>query len=398
MKICLVSNVYPPSRLGGAEIYVERLARWLALDNEVIVITTEPGRRFRVRREVASHGLVIYRLAPINVAHLSQVEGGLLQKTVYRSVDLVHPQVFLTVRHLLAAERPDLVHVHNWIGLSLSAVLLGAKLRGVPTALTLHDYGLLCVYGSLFHHADGHQCRPDLECRVLTVLSRGMTSGVRLVISPSNFVMEEHRRRGFFGNAIQKRLPYGVEPASFPSKAQQKATFDVLFMGRIQRHKGLSVLIRAFRRLPSDRLRLHIAGTGPLVGDCLQLASGDPRIRFYGFVGGEAKRSLLETADALVLPSLWPDNYPLSIQEAFQAGAVTLASRIGGIPEMINDGVNGLLLPPGDETALAEAIDRLSRSPELAEALRSAAHESVRLDDMADHIPRISAAYRELLF
>ena len=108
-------------------------------------------------------------------------------------------------------------------------------------------------------------------------------------------------------------------------------------------------------------------------------------------------RSLIENADCMVLPSLWPDNYPVSIQEAFQSGPVVIASRIGGIPELVRDGVNGLLIEPGDEVGIATAIERLRSSPELAAKLRASASETARLYDMRFHVAHLIDAYQRLV-
>jgi glycosyltransferase involved in cell wall biosynthesis len=176
-----------------------------------------------------------------------------------------------------------------------------------------------------------------------------------------------------------------------------KKTFDVLFLGRVQGHKGTDLLVRAFRALADPSLRLHIAGAGPMLSECRRLADGDSRIVFHGFVSGETRQALLDSADCLVLPSRWPDNYPISIQEAFQAGPVVIASRIGGIPEMVTDGVNGLLVQPDEEGAIGQAIERLRQSPQLAAGLRAEASRSARLSDMAFHTGHLTEAYRSLI-
>src|SRR6202030_4630335 len=119
------------------------------------------------------------------------------------------------------------------------------------------------------------------------------------------------------------------------------------------------------------------------------LANGDPRIRLYGFVEGAERIRLLSTADCVVLPSLWPENAPVTIQEACQFGPVVIASRIGGIPEMVRDGINGLLVEPGDEAGIAAAIERLRQSPELVAKLRASAAETARLYDMRFHVAHL---------
>jgi glycosyltransferase involved in cell wall biosynthesis len=375
MKICLVNNLYPPIAQGGAEIYVGQLARALAEDHQVVVVTTEPGFHLAPRRETTAEGIVVYRLAPF-----------------FRAIDLYHPQIAAAMSAIMRRERPEVTHLHNWVGLSLAALLSGipSSAPHIPVAMTLHDDSLLATHP------------------VIRRLNRRLTSQIGLVISPSHYVLDQHLQQGFFRQATQQVLPYGLEPVSKPVGASPspsgggqggglKPTFDVLFMGRVQRYKGIDVLVQAFRALRDPSLRLHVAGSGPSLDACERLAQSDDRIRFYGLVSGERRRSLIENADCLVLPSLRPDNYGVGIQDAFQSGAVVIASRVGGIPEMIRDGVNGLLVEPGDEAGLGAAIERLRSSPDLAAKLRASALETSRLHDMRFHVAHLVDAYQRLL-
>ena len=399
MKICLVSNLFPPLVHGGAEIYVGRLASALAQEHQVVVITTEPGFQGAPRREVSPDGVITYRLAPLNLAHLTTLPHQLLAQAAYRAIDLYHPQVATLTREIMVRERPDVLHLHNWVGISLAAVLSSVdagRFDRVPVAMTLHDYGLCCVYADL-RHPDGRGCSPRLPCRVMSAVNRPLSDSVGLVISPSQYVLDAHRRRGFFRKTVSQVLPYGIPPAPAPApRLDSKATFDVLFLGRIQGHKGTDLLVRAFRGLRDPSLRLHLAGAGPLVDQCRALAGDDARITFHGFVSGAARQALLDQADCLVLPSRWPDNYPVSIEEAFQAGPVVVASRIGGIPEMVHDGVNGLLVEPGVEP-IGEAIERLRNAPELGRRLRAEAKKTAQLYDMGFHTAHLTQAYRQLI-
>ena len=404
MRICLVSNLYPPFVQGGAEIYVGRLARALAENHQVVVITTEPGARVGFSREVSPEGIVVYRLAPLNIAHLTNLAHHPLPQAAYRAIDLYHPQVAALMSRILARERPNIVHVHNWIGLSLAAIMASVNARAsgrTPVAMTIHDYSLCCVYADL-HHPDGHGCAPDLPCRIMTPLNRHLTESIGLAICASSFGLDVLVERGFFRRADHQILPYVIDPLrSLPpagrlTQGTSKPTFDVLFMGRLQQHKGPQVLIRAFRRLKHPALRLHIAGTGPAAAACASLAEGDPRIQLHGFVTGEARQALLDGADCLVLPSLWPELFGGSL-EAFQSGATVIASRVGGVPEVVHDGANGLLVEPGDEAGLAAAIDRLHGSPELLARLRASALETARLHDIRFHTAHLTTAYRQLV-
>lgn len=113
----------------------------------------------------------------------------------------------------------------------------------------------------------------------------------------------------------------------------------------------------------------------------------------FGIEPGPRPRS----ADHIVIRSASAESDFLTIMDAFQSGAVVILSRTGGASEMVRDGVNGLLVEPGDEAAIAAAIERLRQSPELAARLRASALETARLYDMRFHIAQLTAAYRQLL-
>lgn len=399
MKICLVSNLYPPTVQGGAELYVSRLAAALAPDHTVVVVTSEPGAHLSPHREVSANGVVTYRLAPLNIAHLTTLPHRIVPQAVFRAIDFYHLQVAGSMRDIMTRERPDVVHVHNWIGLSLAAILSGVegdRINRVPVAMTVHDYGLCCIYADL-RHPDGRGCPPRLPCRIMTPLNRQITQRVNLAIGPSAYVLEEHRRRGFFTHAEQAVVANGIPSAPSPAARTAKETFDLVFLGRVQQHKGPQVLIQAFRRLADPSLRLHIAGAGPDAAACQALAGGDDRIRFYGFIQGEALRGLMGLADSVVVPSLWPETFGLVALEAFQSGAVVIASRVGALPELVQDGVSGLLVDPGNEPALAAAIERVRTSPELVAKLRAEGLRRARLYDMTFHTAHLVDAYSRLI-
>ena len=181
----------------------------------------------------------------------------------------------------------------------------------------------------------------------LAGFNRWLTGRVGLVISPTHDLLDQHLDRGFFRRAIQQILPYGIEPAPPPRRRPVKDTFDVFFL--------------------------------------------DPAM------SGEARRARLEYTECVILPFLRPDRFLVTIQEAFQLGAVVIAARAGAITEMVRDGVNGILVEPGDHAAIDAAIRRLQQSPELAARLRGAAVETVRLYDMRFHIDRLSDAYQQLV-
>jgi glycosyltransferase involved in cell wall biosynthesis len=154
----------------------------------------------------------------------------------------------------------------------------------------------------------------------------------------------------------------------------------LLLLTRLTVEKGVHVLLQAVATLPRTLgFELIIAGRGPLEPDVQQAAAADERIKFVGYVTGDAKDALLASADYLVLPSLWYENAPVVVIEAAAYGLGVIGSRIGGIPELVREGRTGLLFEPGNAKELAGALRRLlgedAALPELADEARILAEE-----------------------
>jgi glycosyltransferase involved in cell wall biosynthesis len=143
-------------------------------------------------------------------------------------------------------------------------------------------------------------------------------------------------------------------------------------MGLLRAHKGVRLMLEAFRHVASDAARLDIAGTGELAEECRAAASADPRIRVHGWVAGDAKRRLLEATHVVLAPSISWEVSGLAILEAFGHGIPVIGTRIGGIPELIDDGDTGYLIEPGDAAALAERMEMLAATPSLLTRLGAA--------------------------
>jgi glycosyltransferase involved in cell wall biosynthesis len=173
----------------------------------------------------------------------------------------------------------------------------------------------------------------------------------------------------------------------------------ILFLGRLYPEKGADVLIRAIRgrteRRSAPPATCLIAGDGPERPRLEALAAGHP-VEFAGFVDGAAKADLLARATAVVVPSRWYENAPMAILEAFAAGTPVVASRIGGIPEMVRDGVEGLLVEPGDAGDLARALDRLLGDATLRRRLgRQARETAARAHAPERYVADLERVYRD---
>jgi glycosyltransferase involved in cell wall biosynthesis len=167
-----------------------------------------------------------------------------------------------------------------------------------------------------------------------------------------------------------------------------------LFLGSLQPHKGVGVVLEAFRRTPTTRATLDIAGAGAMAGACREAAGRDPRIRFHGFVTGADKERLLGSADVLLFPSLCWEVVGLVMMEAFASGLPVIASRTGGIPEFVEEGRTGVLVEPGNAAALAAQIERWAEDRDSIEAMREACRSYAARFTWARTIGQLLEVYR----
>jgi len=169
----------------------------------------------------------------------------------------------------------------------------------------------------------------------------------------------EGRVRNWSGTTPVHHLPYPVEPGPAPEPAGTDPVF--LFVGRLIEDKGLATLRMAVRALP-ESVSVRIAGDGPLMEEL----RSEPRFEMLGQVPRNEIPALLDGCLALVQPSEWLENYPLAVLEARERGRAVVATTVGGLAEMVVSKEDGLLVPPFDPAALAEALRRLAAEPETA--------------------------------
>lgn len=275
---------------------------------------------------------------------------------------------------------PDVVHLHNIYHQLSPSILDELRARRLPTVLTLHDYKLVCPVYRLFR--DGAPCEKCVgtewplwsgvhncsrgsraESWLLAIEStvhrmrRSYERAVTVFVSPSEFLARMVKRQGITARRIEviRNAPRHRPPAADPSSRDPRPT--VLVTGRLSEEKGVHVLLAAVVRTPDIEIR--IAGTGPDEPRLRELAADRPNVHFLGHL--DAPRLEAERARAWVVavPSVWYENAPLSVLEAYCAGRPVLAADHGGLVEMVEEGVTGWRLPPGNVAAWTAALQRL---------------------------------------
>jgi glycosyltransferase involved in cell wall biosynthesis len=315
-------------------------------------------------------------------------------------------------RKLIDVSAPDVAHLHNvYHQLSLS-IIDEFQRAGVPAALTLHDYkpvcpayrlltddGLCqrCVQGSPLN-AIVHRCVKGSRAgsaiaAVEAYVSRFRAQYAKLdaLISPSHFLADLIVRGGVNHRALHV-LPNFVEadeqPRAFPSDEPR-----FLYAGRLSPEKGLHVLLDAARSL--DGVRVRIAGSGSMESELRKRVADEALpVDLLGHLSAESLAVELRRAYATVLPSVWYENCPMAVLESGAAGVPTIATALGGTPEMIEHEGNGLLVTPGDASALAEGMKSLVQNPGAAEVAGRKAWERVRaMNDPNDHLASLVEIY-----
>jgi glycosyltransferase involved in cell wall biosynthesis len=225
----------------------------------------------------------------------------------------------------------------------------------------------------------------------------GALSRADVILSPSHFLRDQVVRAGFPADRILVSR-YGIDAR--PVQRAERRTDDPLrvgYLGQIAPHKGVHILIEAARHLPSAALDVLIYGDPAphprYTRRLRRLATGDTRISFQGTYQHDSVYRILANLDVVVVPSVWYENAPFVIQEAQAAGVPVLASRLGGMRELVAEEQGGLLFEPGNAHDLAVRLQRILQDPALLERLRP----DISLVRTADHeMQELLGHYRRL--
>lgn len=416
MRIVLVVHQFLPRHVAGTEIYTFSLAKGLRdRGHEVRIYTKEEGSAgaCSTERDDQYEGFPVRRI----LVDRNRRRGHGLIRAFRRS--LSDPEIDRAFDRFLREWRPDLVHFQHTVGLSTAMVGV-AKRRRLPVVFTLHDYWHLCHRTQLLTSAleicegpgSGAKCASCIQHPLVTNVRGemglrwiGRLAGIYrtrfmrrcllqadLMIAPSAFLRQRFIAHGVPPERII-RLPHGIALELF--KGFQKRPTDRLrigFVGSIIVHKGVHLLIEAFSRLGSVGAELLIYGgstaTPEYAQQLQQKAAGQP-IRFMGGFRNDEIARILGGLDLLVVPSIWPENAPLTIQEALAVRVPVIAPRVGGIPALVHNGTNGLLFEVGSVDSLTAALRRVATEPDLMKRLRESTPEVVSMQQHAAEIERL---------
>ncbi len=360
MRILHLNVLYPPIVHGGAERFVATLAEeQVKQGHKVGVVTLGP----KPQPLHEQNGVSVHRIGHGNLFWLQDwAKYPAPLRYIHKFFANWNPLVAERVGRAIESFRPDIINSHSMVGFAVGC-WKEAALRGVPVVHTLHDFGLFCRNANAFRH--GRVCEGIcLACRV-TEPKRWYSRYISAVVGISNDVLRRHLGLGFFHHippkfrvVIRNMSPVavGVRPHRPPV-----APFTIGFIGRIVPDKGLEILLEAVAKLPPEGWQLLVAGKvfPPLDLKTLQARVTGLPVDWLGFVKAE---EFYPRIDLLVVPSIWAEPSGLVILEAFANAVPAVGSRIGGITDLIEEGVNGWLFTPGDVSALSAILAKRIRA------------------------------------
>ncbi|MCF6153468.1 MAG: glycosyltransferase family 1 protein [Candidatus Kuenenia stuttgartiensis] len=303
--------------------------------------------------------------------------------------------------HLLKEYPVDIAHLHNIHHQISPSILHTLKKRNIPVVITLHDYKMACASYSMM--ADGKTCEACSGGKYLEAIRHKCVKGslaksslaalemyvhhrlfdiynnVDVFISPSLFLKNKLREMGFMKEIVH--VPNFIDTEKFEklSGGDNGHESSIVYFGRLSHEKGLRTLLKAAKNINSG-IEIKLIGDGPLRNDLEEWVKKEDikNIRFLGYRKGNELFHEIKKSNAVVLPSEWCENNPISVLEAFALGKPVIGSRIGGIPELVRDGETGLTFESGDIKDLSQKISTLLNNDSLIARMGENARNLVR--------------------
>jgi glycosyltransferase involved in cell wall biosynthesis len=297
--------------------------------------------------------------------------------------------------------KPDIVHLHNTYHQLSPSIIMALKKYRIPMVMTLHDYKLispsynLYVRGQIWEKSKDHKyyrCFTN-KCVKNSYLKSAISAleayflkfseiyyNIDLFISPSQFLIKKFREFGFRKDIIHLPNPLMDDLVIAPEKTQGVGDYRYfLYYGRLGEEKGIKDLIQAFISV-KNKIKLVVAGTGPQEKELIEIVKMnglESDVLFVGFQEGEALWGLVEAAEFIVVPSNCYENSPYTVLEAMSLQKAVISSDIGGLPEMIEHGKNGLLYKYKDIEKLSQIIDFMIAHPGISREMGQQAQKTI---------------------
>jgi glycosyltransferase involved in cell wall biosynthesis len=355
--------------MGGAEMAAHSLAHLLvAAGHEVHVLTgaisrdhegvETLGERFTVERRFFRNVFQIYKAGQHRA----------LPKAVWHVNDHFHPETERICGRVIEQFQPDIVNTHDLQGIGYNLLKAIGEHR-VGCVQTLHDFGFMCVSMNMFRN--GRECRRyHWACQASAGLKRFYFEHIEALsfISPSQALLDRYRPhlpRHLEARAIPLPLCFESSPVEAAAAVPGKPNgLQLLYVGQIEKWKGIDFLLEVLAGLAKNHhFHMRVLGSGGLLEPLRARYRDAPWVTLAGKVPADSVGGYMASSDVLLVPSIWFENAPLVISQALRMSLPVIASRTGGLAEMVEAGTNGELLPPGDARAWSAQLSAILSEP-----------------------------------
>lgn len=405
MRILMLAQFYAPD-IGGEERHVQDLSHELIKRGHSVAVATilHPKRaKFEDDR-----GVRVYRFR----STMSRIDGLYRENKRMHAPSFPDPELAIALWKMIEREQPDIIHAHNWMFYSSLPYRFWNHL---PTVLTLHDYSLVCAKKRLMYRGEPCEGPELIKCLHCASDHYGTVKGSTTVVTLMALKPVEVKSVDMFitvsqataiGNElVGSELPYQVipnfvpddinpsnpYPADDPRLAQLPTDGFLLFVGDLSPDKGIEILLKAYAGL-QDVPPLVLIGRS--FGIHSELPSN---VHYMGSWPHELIMEAWNRCSIALAPSIWPEPFGIVAIEAMSCSKPVIASRIGGLIDIVEDGVTGYLTPPGDAPALQSAIRCLVDNPDLRKRMGRLAKIRVKRYKAGSIVPQIEGVYRELV-
>jgi glycosyltransferase involved in cell wall biosynthesis len=402
LRLLIVSDEYPPV-VGGAARNIALLAGQLSRRGHSVSVATSWQPQAPALEDDGDVRVHRIRDLTTRMRWISE------DPQRHHPPPFADPEAVLRLRRLIADFEPDLVHAYGWMTASLAAALAGSS---TPLLVSTHDYGNICAQFTLVRHGQACSGPAPAKCLECAASTYGAVKGAvavggiwaarpllrrktRAIHSVSRFTADMADRNlripGVVPVVIPNFLEAGAgEPVDEALMEELPSEPFILFVGHLRPYKGIEVLLAAYERIEDPPPMVMVGTIGPDTPD--RFPAG---VTVFTYVPHATVMAMWDRALFGVSPSIAPEALPSVVLEAMSKGKAVIGSEIGGYGDMIDDGVTGLLVPPGAAEPLAEAMALLGSDDELRERLGRAAAERAREFSPEAVMPQIERLYME---
>lgn len=379
MKILIVNDYI--TNIGGTEKYIYSLKEFLEKKQHTVLI----------------HG---------SDKNLEEYKSSQKNISLYKYfIKIFNINTYWNLKKIINDINPDIIHIQNFYNELSPSILLAIK--NIPTIMTVHDC-LMINPVSILSDRTGKECkkrtcRGCLNCigwkgtiyeKIKYPIHKKLLNKISLFITPSYYMNDFMQEAGF--NPIIT-IPNGIKMLKY---SKIKNYYSLLYIGRLTKEKGLEYLLRAMpeiiTRFPDVKLQLIGDGVNKdYFVDIIEKLNIKNNINFVGSIGTDEIEKYYHDSSIVIVPSIFPDNFPTVCIEAMSAGRPIIGTAMGGIPELIDDSKTGFLVPPYDSQKLAEKIITLLSDKQLLMQMSANAKQKSLLYSIENHVEKLERIYLE---